>query len=98
MVAKTIGGLAEKVIQTFIPAQEREPVLQFTGDFNLGVDGLKDGYHVILGTRDERNPIPASLPELEVREDGLLASGKRVTQLSYVILDVCRSPARERSA
>jgi len=50
------------VIQTFVPAQDQVPILQFAGDFDLGADtqtGLRDGYYVILGTRDSRNPIPA---------------------------------------
>jgi hypothetical protein len=96
IAAKTIGGLAQKIIQAFIPTEEREPILQFTGDFNLHGEGLRDGYYVILGTRDEHNPIPTALPNLEVLNGELLADGKRVTQLSYVILDVRRSPARTR--
>lgn len=96
MVAQTIGGLAEKIIHTFIPAQEREPILQFAGDFNLDADnGLRDGYYVILGSTDEDNPIPWE-PSLEVREGGLYSHGERVTRLSYVILDVRHSPARTR--
>lgn len=96
LVVKTIGDLAQKVIQTFIPAQERDPILQFSGDFNLDAEDLKDGYYVILGTRDEKNPIPDPLPQLGIQEEGLLADGQRVTQLSYVVLDVRHSPARTR--
>jgi hypothetical protein len=46
-VARTVGSLAQKVIQSFVPAEEREPLLQFNGDFNLAVEGLRDGYYVI---------------------------------------------------
>ena len=99
-VAKTVGGLAQKVIQTFIPAEERQPILQFAGDFDLGsADGescLRDGYYAILGSRDEQNPLPGTLPKLEVRGSGLLADGKEVDNLSYVVLDVTRVPARTR--
>ena len=96
MVAQTIGGLAEKIIHTFVPAQEQEPVLQFAGDFNLDADGgLRNGYYVILGSTDKSNPIPWE-PSLEVREGGLYSHGERVTRLSYVILDVRSSPARTR--
>lgn len=95
-VARTVGSLAQKVIQSFVPAEEREPLLQFNGDFNLAVEGLRDGYYVILGTRDEQNPIPSPLQVLEIRDGELLANGKRVTQLSYVILDVRRVEARTR--
>lgn len=99
-VAKTIGGLAQKVVQTFIPAEEQQPILQFAGDFNLGMDAgesaLCDGYYVILGTRDEENPLPTAAPKLEIRATDLFANGEEVTQLSYIILDVTRVPARTR--
>jgi hypothetical protein len=95
-VAKTISGLAGKLITAFLPAEESQPILQFAGDFNLATDGLRDGYYVILGTRDERNPIPHPLPKLEVRDGDLLADGQGITQLSYVVLDVRSTPARTR--
>jgi hypothetical protein len=97
-VAKTIGGLAQQVIQTFIPAQEQKPILQFAGDFNLGIgaNDLVDGYYAILGTQSERDPIPDPLPALAVRDGALLAGGAAITQLSYVVLDVTRVPARTR--
>lgn len=96
MVAKTVGGLAQKVITTFIPAQEREEILKFNGDFNLAAKNLYEGYYVILGTRDEKNPIPNPIPKLDIQDGELLANGERVTQLSYVILDVRRTEARTR--
>jgi hypothetical protein len=96
--AKTIGALAQKVFQTFIPAEERRPILQFAGDFNLGIGGndLIDGYYAILGTRSEHDPIPEPLPVLGIRDSGLLADGREVTQLSYVVLEVARVPVRTR--
>ena len=61
-VAKTVGGLAQKIIQTFIPAEQRQPILQFAGDFDVGgtagASSLQDGYYAILGSRDEENPLP----------------------------------------
>jgi hypothetical protein len=65
MVAKTISGLAGKIIETFVPAEERQPILQFSGEFNLADDGLKDGYYIILGTRDDRNPLPTRSPNFK---------------------------------
>lgn len=95
--AKTVGALAEKVIQTFIPAQEREPILQFSGEFNLATNEFREGYYVILGTRDAENPLPSPIPPLEVRNGELFTDkGDRITQLSYVILAVRRAPARTR--
>lgn len=96
MVAKTVGGLAQKVITTLIPAQEREEILKFNGDFNLAAEELFEGYYVILGTRDENNPIPNPIPKLEIQDGELLADSQRVTQLSYVILEIRRTEARTR--
>lgn len=98
MVAKTLGGLAEKILTTFVPAQERKPILQFSGDFDLAANGLQEGYYVILGSHTSQNPLPAQPPKLEVVEGGsLLADGKQVTQLSYVIFKVgCVLAIRDR--
>jgi len=97
-VAKTIGGLAQQVIQTFIPAQRRQPILQFAGDFNLGTgaNDLTDGYYAILGSQSQNDPIPNPMPALEVRDGALLAGGQGITQLSYVVLSVVRVPVRTR--
>ena len=97
-VAKTIGGVADKMIQTFMPAEEREPILQFAGDFNLATGGVHEGYYVILGTRDEANPLPRAEPNLSVTGGRLLIDGKESSGLSYVILDVRRVEARGRAA
>lgn len=96
MVAKTIGGLSEKIIQTFLEPTEQQPVLQFNGDFNISANDLRDGYYVILGTRDANNPLPSPLPTLSVNNGELLADGQPLTQLSYVVLEVRVLPARTR--
>jgi hypothetical protein len=96
IVAKTVSRLAQKIIQNFMPAEEREPILQFSGDFNLTAGGMQEGYYAILGSRDERNPLPSPSPRLEVCEGQLLAGGTPVAHLSYVILDVQRTEARTR--
>lgn len=96
MAAKAISGLAGKVIETFIPAQERQPILQFNGEFNLADESLKDGYYVILGTRDDQNPLPRSSLRLQVKDGQLFANGEMVTQTSYVVIDVHRTAVRTR--
>jgi hypothetical protein len=96
LVAKTISALANDIIQTFIPAEEQEPILQFTGDFNLSTGEISPGYYVILGSRDPDHPIPSPLPDLEVRDHRLMAGGRPVSGLSYVILEVRKTPARTR--
>lgn len=99
MVAKTVSGLAQKLLHTFFQAQEREPILQFAGDFNLSAnapDALRAGYYAILGTRDEHNPLPRPLPNLSVQNGDLLADGRPITQWSYVLLQVHRVEARTR--
>ncbi len=97
-VAKTVGGLAQKVIQAFIPAPQQQPILQFAGDFNIGAGGddLVDGYYAILGTSSPGDPIPRPLPALTVGDGGLCADGQALTGLSYVVLDVTRVPMRTR--
>ena len=99
-VAKTVSGLAQKVIQTFIPAEERKPILQFSGDFNLSADAdakaLRDGYYAILGSQDVRNPLPQATTNLVIDNSGLLLDGQPVPHLSYVVLEVGRSPERTR--
>ncbi len=96
LVAKTIGSLSQKLIQTFLEPAEQQPILQFNGDFNIPANDLRDGYYVILGTRDPANPLPSPMPTLSVAGGGLLADGKPISQLSYVILDVRVLPARKR--
>ena len=76
MVAKTLGGLAEKMISTFVPANERRPILQFSGDFDLAAEGLREGYYVILGSHVQTNPLPAK-PSLKVADGGTLADEQR---------------------
>lgn len=97
-VAKTISSLAQKVIQSFIPANEQKPILQFAGDFNISAEGedMRDGYYVILGSNDEYNPLPNPIPQLTVTDESLTVDGVPLTQLSYVVLNVLRVPARTR--
>ena len=98
MVAKTLGGLTEKMISTFVPAEQRKPILQFSGDFDLASEGLKEGYYVILGSHVQSNPLPTKPPALKVVEGGgLLVDDQPVTELSYVILKVrCTRSIRDR--
>src|SRR5215831_18153810 len=44
----------------------------------------------------KRYPIPRPLPELQVQDGALLADGRPVTQLCYVVLDVLCTSARTR--
>jgi hypothetical protein len=95
-VAKTVSRLADDIIQTFIPAEEQEPVLQFTGDFNIATGDLLTGYYAILGSRDPNFPIPSPLPQLEVRDHRLFVRGQALSGLSYVVLEVRKTTARSR--
>lgn len=97
VAAKTIGGLSQKIVQTFLEPEELQPILQFGGDFNIPANDLRDGYYVILGTRDADNPLPSSNPVLQISNGRLLLDGAPVSQLSYVILDLRVVPARTRS-
>jgi len=96
LVAKAIGGISQKILDTFVPVESSKPILQFTGDFNIGQDSFTAGYYAILGTRDENSPIPDPLPSLEIKDGALFSDGNRVTQFSYVVLKVTRTEARTR--
>lgn len=95
-IAKTVSVLAQDIIQTFLPPEEQEPILQFTGDFNLSTQELKSGYYAILGSRDPDNPIPSPLPRLEVKDSRLHSGGQPLSGLSYVIIEVRKTAARSR--
>jgi len=95
-VAKTVAQLADKVIQTFIPAEENKALLSFGGDFNLATRQLQEGYYVIIGSKDDQNPLPDSTAKLAVQDRGLLVNGQPATQWSYIVLDVQRTDLRPR--
>ncbi len=95
-IAKTIGGVAQKLIQTLFNADERKPILQFSGDFNIPTGDLKAGYYAIIGTRDESRPLPRPMPTLSVNNNELYVGGGVATQWSYVILEVKTVPVRTR--
>jgi len=99
-VAKAVGGISEKLIQSFFSPEERQPILQFTGDFMLNED-LRDGYYVILGTRDKDCPLPdfsgTDKQSLTIKDNQLYIDNKEVQDLSYVILDVRAFPVRTRT-
>jgi hypothetical protein len=97
MVARTIGKLSQSIVATLLSDVEQQGILTFSGDLNLSEGSLREGYYVILGTRDERNPIPAPLPKLSVEDGLLLGDGHPILTLSYVILDVRRVDARTRA-
>jgi hypothetical protein len=95
-VARTVSGFTQKIIDTFIPAQEREPILQFTGDLNLAGENVREGYYVIVGTRDEEAPLPGPKARFEVTNGALKIDGQSAEGLSYVIFGVHRTAARGR--
>ena len=99
VTACTIGGLSQQFIQTFLKPEDQELILQFTGNFNIPGGELRDGYYVILGSSDTNNPLPYQLqyPNLKLDKGELRYNNKRVTQLSYVILEVCCLPVRGRA-
>jgi hypothetical protein len=96
VAAKIVAGLAQKVVTTLLPIEERKPILQFSGDFTLPTGDLQEGYQVILGTSDDRTPLPTDLTKLDIDGTRLLYDEKPVTQWSYVILEVRRTQARTR--
>ena len=87
-VAKKLAQLTDKVIQTFIPSQDNKPLLEFSGEFNLATGQLYEGYYVIIGSKDDQNPLPDPNAKFYVSNGGLFVNGQQVSQWPYVILDV----------
>jgi hypothetical protein len=97
--AKTISTISSKLISTFLPQpNQRKPILQFTGDFEIPPpsNGLYDGYYVIIGSSNPKNPLPSSTAKLEIVGNDLFINGQETMGLSYVILDVRCYPVRGR--
>lgn len=87
IVAQAIGEISEKLINAFVPAEEREPVLQFNGDFNIATNDLKSGFYAVLsGARGTQLPLAAS--ELTYKDGCLLFQDKLITDLSYIIFEI----------
>lgn len=99
-VAKVVGGLGQKIIESFIPSAQQKPILEFSGDFNFAAGGggnaLRDGYYIILGSCDESNPLPPDTSNLELRGAEVFLDGQKADKYSYVILDIQRVEARTR--
>jgi hypothetical protein len=95
-IARTVSGFTEKIINTFIPAHEREPILQFAGDLNLAGGRVFEGYYVILGTRDDETGLPDATARFQVLNGTLRIDGRAADWLSYVVLGVHRTAARGR--
>jgi hypothetical protein len=95
--ARALGKAGGMILEAFLEPEERTPILQFTGDFNVGTRDLKAGYHVLLGSVDELYPLPTETPKLEIRGRDLFLNDEPITKLSYVILEVICTKARDRS-
>jgi hypothetical protein len=97
LVVQTLSILTEQLIANFIPADDHIPLLQFDGNFNFSGEGTRSGYYVILGTKDEANPLPSSsYAKYTIQDHKLFLNDMAVTQLSYIILDVRCVPVRTR--
>jgi hypothetical protein len=89
---KVISTLAGKILDSFLPAEDKQPILQFFGDFNIS-NGLSPARYAILGSQDESNPLPRN-PKLTLCDGELLSDGGPISTLSYVILEIRTSPWR----
>lgn len=95
--AKSVGIISEKLLQAFVPAESKDPLLQFSGDFRVGADDFGDGYYVIFGTRDSDRPLPGSELKLQVQGGSLSAEAFDLDTLSYILLRISVLPARTRA-
>jgi hypothetical protein len=92
--AKAIAGVSRYVLDAFLPADSKTPILEFTGDFNVATDDLKAGYYVLLGTADAAYPLPSQKAVFSVNGSTLMVDGKPALDWSYVILEVLCTQAR----
>lgn len=93
---KALGSASRAVLDAFLEAEAKKPILEFAGDFNIGTDDLRAGYYVLLGTVDEVTPLP-SAAQLTVLGTSLQVNGQSTEEWSYVILEVICSQARGRN-
>jgi hypothetical protein len=96
LIAKTLSGLTQKLVENVIPKEDQFPALQFTGDFNISTEGLQSGYYVILSGMGKNQSLPNSYDELSIQNRRLLIDDIENLDLSYVILEVACTPSRTR--
>jgi hypothetical protein len=96
--AKAVGSVAGQVLDAFLDEADKQPILEFTGDLNVGAGDIPAGYHVLLASTKGGKPLPRPLPALAVQAHDLLAGGKPVTHWSYVVLEVRYTKVRGRDA
>jgi hypothetical protein len=94
---KALGSASRAVLDAFLEAESKKPILEFAGDFNIGTSDLQAGYYVLLGTTDNDAPLPSNDSRWTVSGTKLLVDGKSTDQWSYVILEVMCSEARGRN-
>jgi hypothetical protein len=95
--AKALGKASRCVLDAFLEAETRKPILEFTGDFNVGMEDLRAGYYILLGTSDKATSLRPGGGRYTVKETELLLDGEPIQQWSYVILEVLCAEARDRN-
>jgi hypothetical protein len=93
---KAVTKVSTKLLETFFPSEERTPVLQFSGDFNLTTGQLRKGHFAILATTDAASPLPDDFAELQFSNGVLTYRNAVVTAWSYVVFSVDIVPRRTR--
>jgi hypothetical protein len=49
---KALVSASRGVVDAFLEAEAKRPILEFAGDFNIGTEDLQAGYHVLLVATD----------------------------------------------
>jgi hypothetical protein len=93
--AKAVGGISQKLLRTFLPQEERKPVLRFEEAFNLSA-GVRSGYYVVFGSSETSQPLPHPASKLEVINETVFVNGEPAQDWSYVLLEVIGVPVRTR--
>lgn len=96
LTAKAVGKISQKILDEFLQEEQKQPILQFNGTFNIS-SGVRPGLYAILSATSDHYPLPNPLPRLSVHNGQLLGDGQPLTQVSYVILRVASIPWRTRN-
>lgn len=70
LAAQTISKLSGKLLDAFMPQEERKAILQFSGDFDLTENGMQEGYYIMLGSHTAPNPLHRPRPNLKYKKAG----------------------------
>ncbi len=98
-VAQAVSGLVGKVLNVFLQREERQPLLQFEGDFNLAAGTVLPGRHAFISNAGTPEVSLALDPnKLSFKDKRLHYQERTIDHLSYAVLSIERVPVRGPNA